>query len=127
MTIPTEGKTLYHAAAVMACNYLVALEDAALELAEAAGIARDEALEALLPLVKGTLSNLEKVGIPDCLTGPIARGDAETVRQHLRAIGERLPGLLALYKLLGRRTLEVALARGALGAEAAGALRELLE
>ena len=65
MTIPTEGKTLYHAAAVVACNFLVALEDAAVEVDGAAGIGREEALQSLMPLIKGTVNNLEAVGLAE--------------------------------------------------------------
>jgi predicted short-subunit dehydrogenase-like oxidoreductase (DUF2520 family) len=126
MTISSELKPLYHAAAVMACNYLVALQSAALKLAEAAGVDRQEGLKALLPLIKGTVANLEKVGIPDCLTGPIARGDADTVRRHVEAIGAEAPELLALYKQLGRETVEVALAKGTLTKKGAAELLDLL-
>ena len=126
MTIPTEGKALYHAAAVVACNFLVALEHAALKLDEAAGIHSGDAMQSLLPLIKGTVSNLETVGIPQCLTGPIARGDVETTRRHLEAIGRKLPDLLPLYKVLGLETIEVALAKGTLSEERAAELRRML-
>jgi len=126
MQIPTEAKALYHAAAVVACNFLVALENAALKLDEAAGIERREALLSLLPLIKGTVSNMERVGIPDCLTGPIARGDVETVRRHLEAVERQLPDLLPLYKALGREAVEVASAKGTLSEGSAAELRRLL-
>jgi len=123
MSIPTEGKALYHAAAVVSCNYLVALQNAALKLAQAAGLRRAQALEALLPLIRGTVNNMERLGIPECLTGPIARGDVETVRRHLRAIESQAPSLLPLYRTLGLETVEVALAKGSLTTGAAEALR----
>ncbi len=126
LAIPTEGKALYHAAAVVACNYLVALESAALKLAEAAGLDRGEALEALLPLIRGTVDNIENVGIPACLTGPIARGDVETVRTHLEAIAANAPDVLPLYKLLGLETVELALAKGTLTPDRANELRAVL-
>ena len=125
MDIPTEGKVLYHAAAVFACNFLVGLENAALKVDEAAGISREDALQSLLPLIKGTVNNLERVGIPQCLTGPIARGDIETTRQHLDALEEKLPELLPLYKALGRETVEVARAKGTLSEEGAKRLLEM--
>lgn len=127
MKIRPEDKALYHAAAVMACNYLVALENAALKLAEAAGIERHEGLKSLLPLIRGTVDNLAEVGIPQCLTGPIARGDVETVRRHLKAIEADVPALLPLYKLLGREAVEVALASGTLSKQAAADLLRMLE
>jgi len=125
MTIPTEGKTLYHAAAVVACNFLVALQNAALKLDEAAGIERSKALESLLPLIKGTVNNLENVGIPQCLTGPIARGDIETTRRHLGAMEKTIPELLPLYRTLGIETVEVGRAKGTLSEERARILLEM--
>jgi len=126
MQIATDSKALYHAAAVTACNFLVALQSAALKMGEAAGLAREDALAALLPLVRGTVSNIETVGIPACLTGPIARGDVETMRRHLGALGRALPDLLPLYRSLALETVEVALAKGALSPADAATLRDLL-
>jgi len=126
LTIPTENKALYHAAAVTACNFLVALEDAALRMAEAAGVPRDEAMAALLPLIRGTVSNMEKVGIPACLTGPIERGDVESTRLHIEALKEHLPDLLPLYRALALETVRVALGKGALSAKQARQLRRVL-
>jgi predicted short-subunit dehydrogenase-like oxidoreductase (DUF2520 family) len=103
---------LYHAAASMASNFLVALLDAAAAALGAAGpsLARapEAALRALLPLMAGTLQNLQSVGIERALTGPIARGDAGTVARHLHALGERTPELIPIYLALGRRALAVA-------------------
>jgi len=127
VTIPTEAKAAYHAACCMCSNYLVALENAAARLMQAAGMPRDDALQALLPLVRATVSNLEKVGIPDCLTGPIARGDVATVRLHLDAIGECAPGLLPLYRTLGSETILVARAKGTLDAGRARQMAALLD
>jgi len=126
ISIPTEQKVLYHAAAVFACNFLVAVENAALKVSEAAGIGRAEALRSLLPLIKGTVSNLEKAGIPQCLTGPIARGDIETTQRHVAALAEKAPQLLDLYKTLGVETVEVARAKGTLAEDRAKALLKLL-
>ena len=120
--ITPEAKPLYHAAAIVASNYLVALQAAAVRLAAVAGLSEREAMPALLPLIKGTVSNIERVGIPDCLTGPIARGDAETVRRHCDELARHAPDLLPLYRLLGRETLRLAVARGGL---APAAVREL--
>jgi predicted short-subunit dehydrogenase-like oxidoreductase (DUF2520 family) len=75
LEITADKKTLYHAAAVAASNYLVTLIHLALELNEAAGLPGDTSFNALLPLIRGTLSNIGVKGIPGGLTGPIARGD----------------------------------------------------
>jgi predicted short-subunit dehydrogenase-like oxidoreductase (DUF2520 family) len=117
---------LYHAAAVVASNYLVTLMDLVFGLAEPAGIARSEALKAMAPLIHGTLANIEKVGIPEALTGPIARGDSQIVARHLEQIQDQAPGLLELYKTLGRHTVSIALAKKSLSDQAALELEKLL-
>jgi len=113
-TIAPEDKPLYHAAGCVASNYFVALQNAALHLNRAAGIGTEDALRIMIPLLRGTLENFERVGLPGCLTGPIARGDVQTVRAHLDAIGRRTPDLLPLYKVLGRETVRVARQKGTL-------------
>jgi predicted short-subunit dehydrogenase-like oxidoreductase (DUF2520 family) len=74
-----ESVAIYHAGAVAASNYLVTLLDFAVRHLQALGAGRRQALQALLPLVQGTIANVERLGIPAALTGPIARGDAATV------------------------------------------------
>ncbi|MEW5826919.1 MAG: Rossmann-like and DUF2520 domain-containing protein [Candidatus Bipolaricaulota bacterium] len=119
--------TLYHAGAVLASNALVTLMDLAAELWTHVGIPKDEAVRALLPLVRGTVDNLDRVGSPRALTGPIARGDAGTLARHLETLGRIAPATLPVYKELARRTIPVALAKGTLAAEAAERLLRLLD
>ena len=126
MEISADGKILYHAAAVVASNYLVTLMNLALELDRAAGMSPDVSFKALLPLIKGTLENIDTKGIPEALTGPIARGDVETVAAHLEVMEERVPGLLRIYKTLGVHTIDLARAKGTLDEEAAEKLASLL-
>jgi len=102
--ILAEKKTLYHTGAVVASNYLVVLASFAVELFAEAGIPGEEALDSLLPLMRGTLSNLEQVGIPQALTGPIARGDAQVVQGHLDYMP---PELVEIYQGLGLKALEL--------------------
>lgn len=118
--------TLYHASAVLASNCLVALLDLASELWAELGVPREEGLRALLPLVRGTIANVEEVGIPAALTGPIARGDVGTVAHHLAALNELAPSVASVYKQLGLRAVELAVAKGTLGPDGARRLRELL-
>nr|WP_302049133.1 DUF2520 domain-containing protein [Desulfosporosinus nitroreducens] len=102
--ILADEKTLYHAGAVVASNYLAVLASLAVELFAAAGIQGEEALASLLPLMKGTLSNLEQVGLPQALTGPIARGEVQVIKGHL----DQLPSKLTeIYKGLGLKALEL--------------------
>ncbi len=119
-------KALYHAGAAAASNFLVTLVDYAATLLFRAGVPRDAALAALLPLIKGTVANLEAVGLPHALTGPIARGDTGTVRRHLKALDEQPGDLVRLYRHLARHTIEVALRKKSLGTEEASALLEAL-
>ncbi len=118
LTLKTEAKMLYHASAVVASNYFVTVQNLAVQLIKAAGIPEKDAFEVLGPLVKGTLSNIEKTGTVKALTGPIARGDVETVQDHVKAIQAWKPELLQLYKTLGRYTLPIAKAAGGLSEEA---------
>jgi len=127
VTILTEAKTFYHASAVVASNYLVTLLDLAFRLIGAAGIAGQDAFKVLKPLVEGTLSNIEKVGIPEALTGPIVRGDVETVENHVEEIGSTTPELLDLYKTLGFHTIDVATAKGTISESSAKQLKRLLK
>jgi len=126
LEITADKKTLYHAAAVAASNYLVTLLHLALELDKAAGLTSDTSYKALLPLIKGTLSNIGEEGIPGALTGPIARGDVATVSAHLKAMEKDAPELLTLYRCLGLYTVDLAKAKGTLSKEAADKLRTLL-
>ncbi|MBF0235514.1 MAG: DUF2520 domain-containing protein, partial [Desulfamplus sp.] len=82
-TIPTEAKTLYHAAAVVASNYLVTLENFALKLLKEADIPENKGYEILEPLIQGTLTNIKNRGSVAALTGPVARGDAQIVEKHI--------------------------------------------
>lgn len=93
----------YHAAAVFASNYVAAcLAVAAEELGRAT--AGEGGLEELLPLARAALDGLERRGLPDGLTGPVARGDAGTVRRHLETLS---PERAALYRRLARELLRV--------------------
>ncbi|MDX6552907.1 MAG: hypothetical protein QOH74_1395 [Gaiellales bacterium] len=104
-----EAKPLYHAASAFASNYLVTLTHVAAGLLERAGLEHDLALRALRPLQERTL---EVAGLPP--TGPIARGDADTVAAHLAAVG---PELAPLYRALGRATLPLVPADSAAAVE----------
>lgn len=108
------NKAAYHAAAVITSNYLVTLMKLATDLWESFGINRDEAIQSLLPLLKGTVNNLEYLGVPQALTGPIARGDIGTVRIHLNILQKTAPAVLTAYCELGLQTIPVALAKGGL-------------
>jgi predicted short-subunit dehydrogenase-like oxidoreductase (DUF2520 family) len=110
--VADEDRAAYHAGAAMASNFLVALESAAQRMASV-----DR--ELLAPLVRAAVETWVAEG-DAALTGPIARGDEETVARHREAIAERAPDLLALYDVLAAATREVA-ARAASGSAEDGA------
>lgn len=120
-------RAIYHASAVFASNYLVTLLDVASSLWRALGLSQEDGLRALLPLVRGTIENLETIGLPNALTGPIARGDVGTIERHLSALAKVAPDVLPLYKELARRAIPIARAKGGLDAEAAERVSELLD
>jgi predicted short-subunit dehydrogenase-like oxidoreductase (DUF2520 family) len=103
--VAEEDRSAYHAAAAIASNLLVALEESAAELLGRLGT--DEARELLAPLVLHTAANWAELG-PRALTGPIARGDQTTVDGHRAALQERAPELLPLYDVLAERARAVA-------------------
>ncbi len=119
-------RVVYHASAVIACNYLVTLEKLATDLWQTFNVPRQQAVQALLPLIRGTIRNIETVGIPDCLTGPIARGDIGTVKKHLDALKEAAPDLLSTYRELGLKTIPVALSKGKIDEQRAKELEAVL-
>ena len=119
------GKLLYHASAVMACNYFTALMDAALATAGHAGISRDDALAALEPLVRATMENVFTNGPAKALTGPIARGDEGRVGRQFADVKAADKNLGEIYRALGRWTVDVALRKGTIDAEKAQTLRKL--
>lgn len=119
-------KVLYHAAAVMACNYVVTLVKLAADLWSTFGVSQAEATRALLPLLKGTLNNIENVGLPNCLTGPIARGDTGTISKHLAALEQKAPDLLSTYRELGLQTIPISLAKGRVDPARADEMKRLL-
>lgn len=123
--LPADKRALYHAGAVVASNYLVTLLTVAARQLSLCGLTEDDALRALLPLAVGTLDNLSAVG-KNALTGPIARGDIPTIDKHLHTLGENCPDTLALYRLLGTTTADMATTNGQLPPETKTIIHQLL-
>lgn len=124
LLLSEQDKPLYHAACSLASNALVALEATAAGALRAIGIGGREAEAMLLPLVQGTLQNVKNLGLEKALTGPVLRGDVDTVRGHLEALGQD-PEAREVYKVLGRRALGLA-AKNGLPAGRVRALKRLL-
>ena len=105
--IDPQHKLLYHAGAVLACNHLVALMEAALRCMEQAGVPRAAAWPALRPLIDGTLANLDAGSTKSALTGPVARGDMETVRREIEASRQAGVNVSDTYRILSQLAAEL--------------------
>jgi predicted short-subunit dehydrogenase-like oxidoreductase (DUF2520 family) len=117
---------LYHAAAVMASNYIAALLDSAEQLMLLAGVPREDALRALAPLARTSIDNVVQCGAVEALTGPVMRGDAATVTEHARAMERAEHSIAELYKAAGLHALRMARRRGLGDEEAESVHRALL-
>ena len=102
--IPPQARSLYHAAAVFASNYVVVLAAVAQNLMQDAGTPSEPAWRALQQLLLGTVRNLAVADPTSALTGPVARGDVNTIREHLAAL---TPEDADLYRALARATLSL--------------------
>src|SRR5471032_2856239 len=112
--IDPAAKTLYHAAAVFASNYLVTVLDAALRAYQAAGIPEPVARELAQPLVAEAVANVFRLGAAPALSGPIARGDMATVARQQQAVQQWDVATGDLYGALVAPTLELARRKRAL-------------
>ena len=117
LSIHAEHKTLYHAASVIACNYLVALEELSIQAFEQAGIEREQALAVLQPIVTGTVENVFSLGTVPALTGPISRGDHNVVSKQLAAIEQWNADYATIYRLLGKISIPIAEQQGSANPE----------
>ncbi len=105
--IGTAQKPLYHAGACIVSNYLVTLLESGFRCFEAAGVEQEKIFDAVKPLIDSTLGNIRDKGTVNALTGPIARGDYNTLEIHLRSLGEDLPSELRLYKEMAEKTIDM--------------------
>ena len=101
--VPASERAVYHAAAVFASNFLDVIVAEAVRMLRGIGWTEAEATRALLPLVDGAIENIRRRGAVRALTGPIRRGDADTVARHLAAVDNP-----DLYRMLGTIALEIA-------------------
>jgi predicted short-subunit dehydrogenase-like oxidoreductase (DUF2520 family) len=113
---------LYHAAAGLVANGAAALAAAGVKLLVLSGCPERVAPRVLAPLLRSVAENIDALGLPQALTGPVRRGDVETVRLHFERIGRRAPELAALYRECVRAQLPMATR---LEEASSGSLREL--
>lgn len=121
------NKALYHAAAVFASNYFVTLLKVATDLFQDFDVPTSQSTKVLMPLIQGNIRNINSIGLPSCLTGPISRGDISTIKKHISALKEKDPSILKLYAHLGLKTVPIALEKGTLDKKVSESLRIILK
>lgn len=117
----------YHAAAAFVANGAAALAAQGADILVAAGVPRSEAHLLLGPLLRSVAENVEKLGFPDALTGPVRRGDPAAIEKHAAILKERLPEALPLYRASGLAQLPLARALGEAPDDRFDAIQKLLE
>lgn len=120
------NKSLYHAGASIASNFLVVLAKMGRDCLVKAGLSPGEAQQGLVSLMEGTLNNLAQLPPDKALTGPIVRNDLVTVSNHLEEL-KQLSHLLPAYQSLGRLTSVLALEAGYLEETECRQMVEILE
>lgn len=126
LRVPEGSRALYHIGANFSGAFIVALIAETVALWKELGIAEKDALRALLPLLRGSVDNVEKLGPAGALGSVVARGDVGTIRKHVEALAKTAPESLNLYRLLSLRTVPLALAKGTLNPETAKEIQTLL-
>ncbi len=126
-TIDSDMKGLYHAAAVFASNYINTTCYEAFSIFRQLGIGEDTVLEIIKPLITGTVNNIQELGIINALTGPISRGDINTIKNHLNSFFKYRKDDLLLYKELGKKTIELAILKEQTNKEKFLEIKEILD
>jgi predicted short-subunit dehydrogenase-like oxidoreductase (DUF2520 family) len=121
--VPEERRALYHAGLAHGANHLVTLVAQAMELLSASGA--DHPADTLRPLLQAALDNALEQG-DSALTGPIVRGDVETVRDHLAEVARNAPDTLPSYVAMARSTLDRVVTDGRLLPIRAARIRDVL-
>jgi predicted short-subunit dehydrogenase-like oxidoreductase (DUF2520 family) len=114
ITISPKDRPLYHTAAVMGCGLLTTLIETTYGLWEIMGFSEKETKQAVLSLAKGTLRGMEQQESGLVATGPITRGDVNTLKKHMEALAENMPEALPLYQQLGLRMVTLTLNKGSI-------------
>ena len=125
--LPPEARVRYHASGGYAAQHVHALLADAVRLWQSWGATEQQALDALLPLLRGTLESLARSGVADGMPGPVSRGDAGTVHLHRQALESVDPDMRDLYDRLCRRAVALASRAGRLDAAGAQSIQQVLD
>ncbi len=126
LQLPPGTRAAYHAAASFSASFILSLLDEAVQIWAGIGLPQQQALQAMLPLARGTLQAAEKRGLAGALSGPVSRGDVGVVAGHLQALDSLGAEHGAFYRELSRRQLQLARASGRLDEQALQRLEALL-
>ena len=107
LRIDSKHKALYHTACSMLANYLVTLTDISYQIFENAGIEKETMRKATIPLLESVLENTKNKEGKEALTGPVKRGDINTIKLHLESLQNSNPEFVEIYKVLGRLTMNM--------------------
>lgn len=124
--LPPGMRGRYHAAAGYTSQFINALFLEAVKIWRSWGATEEEAVRALLPLAKGTLSSIESAGIANGMPGPVSRGDVSSIEKHVAALSKMPPDIMEFYRVICDRTIEIGIRRGSVDAEKAARLRKIL-
>jgi predicted short-subunit dehydrogenase-like oxidoreductase (DUF2520 family) len=127
LRVPQGARAAYHAGAHYAAAFVAALLDEGIAIWGRLGISEDDALAALIPLLRGATEAIAHSGPARAMAGSVARGDFETVKRHLEALDVLDPKMRELYRILALRTLPLAVTAGKIDAARAARVRQLLE
>lgn len=126
VTIPRQAKALYHLIACILSNDLVAFLAGGLEAARGLGLGTRQAARLYLPLIRGTVENVSRLGPVRALTGPVSRGDLATLRLHGEALRTLPADVRRVHRVLALRSVGLALEAGTITPEVAARLTRLL-
>lgn len=126
LVVADSDKVLYHAAAAVACNLVAMVEYGAFVISRRLGFTDGATAEAFTPLAAATVDNVGRLGPAAALTGPLARGDVETLRSHLSALETFDPELARLYRVVSEWGLRLAAEKGELVPETIEKMRRML-
>ena len=124
--LKSTDKALYHASVDMMGGLLTGFVALVADTWKHFGIEHEDAVRAIVPIIKGDAAALEAVGIPGALAGPYVRGDVGTIRKHLDAIGKIDHNLLAIYRQMALMTFPYAIDKGKLDKSVAAKIRSML-
>ncbi|MGQ0650895.1 MAG: DUF2520 domain-containing protein [Betaproteobacteria bacterium] len=125
--LPPGARDRYHAAAGYASQFINVLLREASKIWQSWGASEEDAVRALLPLVRGTLSSIERAGLAEAMPGPVSRGDVGTVAKHVAALAALDSEIVEFYRQLCARSIALALERRGIDDATATRIRRVLD